>query len=115
MGKLLTEHYVLVALDVMERGEKKVLENPGANEFMDTMGGTNAGLPFCVFLDKEENKIADSKVMPEDQNFGYPAAAEEIAAFGALLKRTAPRMTPEQQTKIADWFTRNTPRAQGSH
>jgi thiol:disulfide interchange protein len=115
MGKMLKDHYVLVGLDVMERGEKTVLENPGANAFLDSLGGANAGLPFCVFLDKDGKKIADSRIMPENQNVGYPGVAEEISAFAALLKRTAPGLGPEEEANIFNWLTKNAPGAQGAH
>lgn len=110
MGKLIAEHYLLVALTVQESKDKKALENPGAEELMSAMGGANSGLPFYFFLDKEGKKIADSKALPNGGNIGHPANAEEIKAFEGLLERTAPRMTSAQRAQIVDYLTKNIPR-----
>jgi len=95
---------VLVKLDVMERGDKKPLENPGADAFLKKMGGEKSGLPFMVFLDKNGKKLADSNVLPGGNNIGYPVASEEIKAFDNLLGKTAPRMTAAQRAQIAGYL-----------
>jgi uncharacterized protein YyaL (SSP411 family) len=110
IAKLMGDNYVLVSLDVMEQGPKKANENPGGNELMKELGGAKSGLPFLVFFDKTGKKLADSNVMPKDQNIGYPGAPEEIVAFGELLKKTAPRLTDIQRTQITDWLTKNAPK-----
>lgn len=84
---LLEANYVMVELVALENGPKKALENEGSNEFMAKLGGEKSGLPFIVFLDKDAKKLADSNVMPKNQNIGCPAAPEEIVAFGELLKK----------------------------
>jgi thiol:disulfide interchange protein len=109
VGQLMADNYVLLELTVQESREKKALENPGAEELMSKMGGTNAGLPFYFFLDKEGKKIGDSLAMPGGKNIGHPANAEEITAFVGLLERTAPRMTGAQRAKIAEYLTKNAP------
>jgi thiol:disulfide interchange protein len=109
-GKLMADHYVVVALTVQESPNQKALENPGADELMSAMGGVNSGLPFYFFLDKEGKKIADSKALPNGGNIGHPANAEEIKAFEGLLERTAPRMTSAQRAQIVGYLTKNIPR-----
>jgi thioredoxin-related protein len=109
MKNIMNNHYVITHLDVMESGAKKALENPGGNEMLGDYGGAKSGLPFYAFLDSEGKKIADSNVMPKDQNIGYPGTPEEIVAFEKLLQRTAPRMTDEQRGKIVAYLQKNAP------
>jgi len=109
--KLLNAHYVIVHLDVQEHGEKKSLENPGADTLLTDLGGAKAGLPFYAVLDPTGKKQSDSLQMPGSQNIGYPAAPEEITAFLNILKTTAPRMTEAERKQIADHLTRNAPKA----
>lgn len=106
VGKLMADNYVLLELTVLESDEKKALENPGAEELMNRMGGTDAGLPFYFFMNKEGKKLGDSMAMPGGKNIGHPANAEEIKAFAELLERTAPRMTSAQRAKIVDYLTK---------
>lgn len=110
-SKLLSTHYVIVHLDVMEHGEQKSLENPGADTVLTTLGGAKAGLPFYAVLDTKGKKQSDSLQMPGDQNIGYPGAPEEITAFISILKKTAPRMTEAERKLIADHLTKNAPKA----
>src|SRR5512140_166664 len=65
VSALMNKQYIIVRLDVLERGEKKALENPGGEEFMKELGGEKSGLPFYVFLNAKGKKLADSNVMPE--------------------------------------------------
>jgi thioredoxin-related protein len=104
--RLIDENYVVVRLDVQERREKvQTLENPGGQDIMKEMGGSDAGLPFYAFLDGKRKKIADSKIEgPEKQNVGYPGSAEEIALFEKLLKQTAPRMTDQARARVIRHF-----------
>ncbi len=106
---IMNEHYVITHLDVMESGAKKTLENPGGNEMMEAYGGAKSGLPFYAFLASDGKKIADSNMMPKDQNIGYPGSTEEISAFEQLLKQTAPRMTDEQRGQIVVLLQKNKP------
>lgn len=101
----------MLSLDVMESGDKKALENPGGTKFMADMGGAKSGLPFVVFLDKSGKKIADSNVLPGNSNIGYPAAPAEIAAFGKLLAKAAPRMSAAERAKITDYLKTHAPAA----
>ena len=109
VGKLMADNYVLLELTVQESGEKKALENPGAEALMKEMGGEDAGLPFYFFLDKDGKKIGDSLVMPGGMNIGHPASPEEIKAFERLLEKSAPRMTSVERAQISTYLTRNAP------
>jgi thioredoxin-related protein len=107
---IIDKNYVIARLDVQERGEKiQTHENPGGKEILANFGGTQSGLPFIVFLNKKGKMIANSNVMPENQNIGYPGSKEEIAAFIKLLKLSAPHMTDEQRTVISEYLEKNAP------
>jgi hypothetical protein len=97
-------------IDVKERGDKiQTHENPGGQKILTDFGWTESGLPFIVFLNKKGKMIANSNVMPKNQNIGYPGSKEEIAAFIKLLKQTAPQMTDKQRTVISKYLEKNAP------
>jgi hypothetical protein len=106
--------FVLVKLVTKENGEKKVLENPGADTLMSDWGGAKAGLPFMVILNAKGEKLADSNRMPklnakgeklaEYGNIGCPASPEEVDAFNKILEETAPRISAEQRAKLGAYF-----------
>jgi thiol:disulfide interchange protein len=106
VGKLFSDHYVLLGLTVQEAPEKKALENPGAAAVMSEMGGEGAGLPFYFFLDQYGKKLADSMAMPGGKNIGHPANAAEIQAFMSVVEKTARRMTADDRAQIADYLTK---------
>jgi hypothetical protein len=111
--KPLGEHYVTVHLTAKETPAKKALENPGSDQVLKDLGGERSGLPFFAFLDEAGKKLADSNALPGRKNLGCPATPEEIAAFGTLLKQTAPRMTEAQRKQITDLFTKVAPKQAG--
>lgn len=111
VGPIIEAHYVLVALDGMEEGPKKSLENPGVDSVMKALG-LPAGPPVYAFLDATGAEIANSQVMPNNGGIGYPAIPAEIQAFDALLKKTAPRMTDAEHATITEYLTRNAPKEQ---
>jgi thioredoxin-related protein len=99
--EIMEKNYVITRLDVLESGEKvDKLENPGGKKIMNELGGEQSGLPFYAFLDEQGKKIADSNVMPKNQNIGYPGSPEEITAFEDLLKKTAQHMTDNQRAAV---------------
>jgi thioredoxin-related protein len=107
---LIDTNYVLVMLDVNERGDKiQTHENPGGQNLLSGFGGNNAGLPFIVFLNGKNKMIANSNVMPKSQNIGYPGSKEEIAAFVKLLKKTSPRITDKQCNVIQSYLELHAP------
>jgi thioredoxin-related protein len=105
------ENFIVTKLDVQERGDKIPLyENPGGQDIMSDFGGKNSGLPFLVFLNGKGGMIANSNVMPQKQNIGYPGSQKEITAFLRLLKKTAPHMTSKQRDRIRSYFEQHAPR-----
>ena len=107
---LIDKNYVVAMIDVKEHGDKiQTHENSGGKEILANFGGTQSGLPFIVFLNKRGKMIANSNVMPKNQNIGYPGSKDEIAAFIKLLKLTAPHMTDEQRTVISEYLEKNAP------
>jgi thioredoxin-related protein len=108
---LIDNNYVVVMLDVQERGDKiQTHENPGGQAVMSDFEGNDAGLPFVVFLNRKGKMIANSNVMPKKQNIGYPGSKEEIAAFVKLLKKTAPHLTGKQRGLIQNYFELHAPK-----
>lgn len=94
--KLFTDNYVICHLVVKETGEKKKLENPGADALLAKYHGDKSGIPFWLIFDKQGNLLADSQIRPEGagletagKNVGCPAQQEEIAHFLKVLKQTS--------------------------
>ena len=111
LKNIINSYFIVTHIDVKEREEKiELLENPGGDKMLKQFGGDSSGLPFVVFIRANRKKIADSNVMPENQNIGYPGAKEEIAAFIKLLKKSAPRMTKKQLAVVAKYLEKNAPR-----
>jgi uncharacterized protein YyaL (SSP411 family) len=108
---IIDKNYIVAMLDVKERGEKvQTFENPGGQKFLSDFGGDKSGLPFIVFLNGKGKMIANSNVMPKEQNIGYPGSIEEIDAFVMLLKKTAPRITNKQLDDMKDYFELHAPK-----
>lgn len=107
------KNYVIVHLDVLERGEKEALENAGAEEFMNKNGGEGQGLPYWIVLDNKGTLLADSKMRPEGadlsssgQNTGCPASEEEVKHLVAILKKTS-KIKATALEAIAGRFKKN--------
>ena len=81
MSKLVDAQYEVVHLDVQESPEQKILENPGGGDLMTRLGGAKSGLPFYAVLTPKGDKIADSNVMPNNQNIGYPGSPRRNHGF----------------------------------
>ena len=108
---LIDRNYIIARLDVKERGDKiQTHENPGGQNLLAEFGGDNAGLPFIVFLNGKGKMIANSNVMPDKQNIGYPGSKEEINAFTKLLKKTASNITSKQLDVIQNYFEAHAPK-----
>lgn len=111
LKKIFEDNYIVTHLDVLERNEKIALfENPGGKEFMAKLGGEKSGLPFYAFLDSEGKMISNSNVMDKESNIGYPGSAEEIEAFGKLLKSSANKLSEEQFATIIEYLKANAPK-----
>jgi hypothetical protein len=108
---LFEKNYVVAVLVTQEAKDKKALENEGADKLLATWGGARSGFPFFVFLDDRGKKLADSNVLGEKKsNIGCPASPEEIAAFGELMKQTAPRLSETERQQILNHFTKAAPK-----
>ena len=113
--KFFTDNYVIRHLDVMERGDKKILENAGAIDYLSKWKGDKQGVPFWVILDKNGNLLADSKLRkPGDDvdggsNVGCPSAENEVAFFISVLKKTS-GLKEAQLKLIYDRFRKNDPK-----
>jgi len=107
--KLFTDSYVIVPLDVDE--------NSAAQE-RDKLGGAESGLPFYAVVDAKGHKLADSNALRgpngTQENIGYPDKAEEVAAFDALLRKTAPRMKTSERQSLITYLNRTSPSRTGS-
>ena len=111
INSVINKHYIVTMLDVKERGDKiQTYENPGGQKLLSGFKGDSAGLPFVVFLNGDGNMIANSNVMPQEQNIGYPGSPEEITAFIELLKRTAAHITNKQCTVIKQYLVLHAPK-----
>ena len=108
---IIHEHFILTHIDVLERkGKIDSIENPGGNALLKSWDGEKSGIPYLVFLNAGGKKIADSNVMPNHENIGYPGSKEEIAAFVSLLQHHAPRMTTSQLAAVNSYFLQHAPK-----
>lgn len=105
--------FVFVHLTVLERGDLKKTENPGAEEMFTKYAGADSGIPFFLIFDKKGNLLADSKLRKEGegldkpgQNMGCPAADEEVAAFVNILKKTS-KITEAEASAVTERFRKN--------
>jgi thioredoxin-related protein len=87
--EIVDRNYEVVALTALERPGKQDLENPGAAAVFHELGGE--GLPFFAILDAKGKKLETS--IGPGGNIGYPKEPQEIEAFAAVLRRTAPRIS----------------------
>jgi thioredoxin-related protein len=58
--KYFDDNFVITHLSVQETQEKKNLETPGADAFLEKYKGTKSGLPFFLILNTEGNLLGDS-------------------------------------------------------
>jgi thiol-disulfide isomerase/thioredoxin len=101
----INKNYVIAHLTVQESNDKKNLENPGAEAFLDAQGGKDQGLPFWIVLDNKGNKLADSK-NAEGNNIGCPSQEKEVAYFIEVLKKTS-SLKANELALIANRFRKN--------
>ena len=88
-------NYIITHLTVYERENKKVLENPGAEQFLVVHDGANKGIPFWLILDPKGKTLADSQKEP-GKNTGCPATKEEVAYLLTVLEKTSAITTDEK-------------------
>ena len=102
--EVLGRHFEVVWLDVLERGARKSLENPGANAVLGKLGGQGSGLPFYAVLDPSGKVLGTSIVPSTGRNTGYPQASGEIEHFLGTLKTGAPGLTPAELQALRKAF-----------
>lgn len=103
--EVLDRHYVRAGLAVLERGEKKALENPGAGELLTSLAGKDAGLPFTAVLDRKSRRaIATSNLGGPGTNVGFPAKPDELDHFVGMLRKGAPGMSEAEAQTIRAAF-----------
>ncbi len=96
-------HFEVVWLTVLERGDKKALENEGAMELLTRhSGGASPTLPFVALLDPQ-GKLLASSIGPRG-NVGFPAVPHEVDHFVGMLKTAAPRLTAAELESLRKAF-----------
>ena len=100
--ELFGKNYVIASIDVQERGEKKKLQNPNGEEWMEKLGGKDAGLPYFVFVNND-GEILETSLNGDKANLGCPSTEEEVAIFVEKLKRTS-HLEEEQLAIISKVF-----------
>ncbi|SDS07375.1 Thioredoxin-like [Mucilaginibacter mallensis] len=115
-SKFFDDNYIVVYLDVLERDDKKDLENAGGLDVMKSFNGDpKGGIPFWVFIDANGKALGNSYLPPANgtpatskDNVGCPAADNEVAYFVSLLKSTS-KLTDDQLATIKTRFLKNAP------
>lgn len=107
------KQFIIRYLDILERADKKDLENPEAIDIYKKYGGDGGGIPFFLIFDKNKNLLADSKIKAEGagsdkppQNIGCPASDEEVAAFIKILGKVT-TISDTEKTAITERFKKN--------
>ncbi|MGD0340743.1 MAG: thioredoxin family protein [Bacteroidales bacterium] len=105
--------YVLVHLTVLENGDLKKTENPGAEDMFKKYAGDKSGIPFFLIFDKKGKLLADSQIRKEGEgldkpgkNMGCPAADDEVAVFVGILRKTS-KITDAETAAVTDRFRKN--------
>jgi thioredoxin-related protein len=105
--------FIIKHLTILENGDMKKTENPGALELFEKNGGKGGGIPYFLIFDKTGKIVADSKykkagTVPEAKlsNMGCPAADEEVAAFIGILKKTS-KITDKEAAAVTERFKKN--------
>jgi hypothetical protein len=73
--------------------------NPGASVYEGKYGPTR-GVPFHAFITPDGKKIVDSNENGNGNNIGYPAAPNEIVWFISMVKKAAPKISPDEVDAI---------------
>jgi hypothetical protein len=67
----------------------------GGKDLMDSLGATNAGVPFLVILRPDGSKVIDSRE-PTRGNIGSPKADWEIEYWNVMMRASAKRITEDE-------------------
>ncbi len=110
--KFFDDNFVVRHLVVNESGEKKKLENPGAEEMKKEYNGNEMGIPYWLIFDKDAKLLADARMRKEGQgpnegdNCGCPATKNEVEYFIKVLRATT-ELNEDQLQLIEKRFRRN--------
>jgi thioredoxin-related protein len=111
--KFFDDNYVITHLTVMESRDKKDLENPGSEAFLENHKGKDQGIPFWLVFDSKGKLLADALIPPSSntpdakpKNSGCPATAEEVEHFIGVLRKTS-RMNETQLAAVRKRFREN--------
>lgn len=115
-SKFFEDNYVVTYLDILERPEKKALENPGAMDVLTAFkGDPTGGIPYWVVMTPEGKVIGTSYLPHADgapgtakDNVGCPAEDNEVAYFTGLIKNSS-KLNDDQLAVIATRFHKNKP------
>lgn len=93
---ILARHFVVQHVRAQESDPgRRAQQAPDADALFTRLAGEDAGLPFFVTLDGAGNTLATS-IAGNGENIGFPVDPDELAHFEAVLKRSAPAMTPAE-------------------
>lgn len=108
-------NYVIRELTVLENGDNKKLENPGAIDIYNSNAGSRSGIPYFIIYDSKGRILADSKIKPagagpdaRPMNMGCPSQDDEVAAFTEILKKTS-KITDREVAAVSERFKKNKP------
>ena len=98
-------------LDILEHGDKKPLENEGADQVLAKLGGADIGVPFLAFLNSGGEMIVNSMRPPDPAkakdkggNIGHPYEPEEVDWFLVMVRKAAPTATPDELLVLEKWL-----------
>lgn len=94
-------NFVKTFLTVQETPNKKDLETPGGEEFLNRFGGEKQGLPYWLILSPNGKILSDSKV--KGQNLGCPADENEVTEMISKFKDFSPNR-PLNPNEIREVF-----------
>jgi thioredoxin-related protein len=66
------KNFIIEHLTILENGDMKKNENPGAIDIFNKYAGTGSGIPFFLIYDKKGTLVADSKIRPEGGHLMQP-------------------------------------------
>ena len=97
------KYFVQAKLVVQEVDAKQALNNPGADKFMEKLGGTD-GLPFYAFLDAHGALLVNCQrptaAEPKGENIGFPVEPKEVEWFLQMIQKAAPKISPAELDTI---------------
>lgn len=104
ISPIFEKYFVTAHLDVDERPDKAQLVNPGAEALLARFGGAKGGVPVLIILSPEGTVTTDSfrpvAGKPRGENIGYPTEPEEVDWFMAMLRKSAPALTPQEARTV---------------